>query len=325
MTAEIRNILVIRTDRIGEVLLSTPVLAALREKWPGARISMMVRPEVRGLVEDNPNIDEIMEYDEKQSSAIKLSVALRKKDFGIAVIVNPKKEFHLAAFLAGIPVRVGFDRKWGFLLTHRVKDLKFLAQKHEVEYNLDLVRALGIEPRDKRPHLAVRDNSEHSASEKLKAAMPPGSDACSLIAVHPCTSNPSKQWPKTHFAELGDLLMSHGYNIVMISGAQEQRFAKEVVYMMRGKPADLTGALSLKELAALLKRCRLLISGDSGPVHIAAAVGTPVAALFGKGDPGSRPARWGPYGEGHIVIEKDRLDDISPEDVLKQVLLIVKN
>ena len=182
-----------------------------------------------------------------------------------------------------------------------------------------MIRALGIEPGNKRPYLAVSGNSEHSAAEKLKAAMRPGGDACNLIAVHPCTSNPKKQWPKGHFAKLGDLLMPLGYNIVMISGAAEQCFAKEVISMMRNKPVDLTGALSLKELAALLKRCRLLVSADSGPVHISAAVGTPVVALFGKEDPGSKPARWGPYGEGHIVIEKDKLGDISPQEVFEAI------
>lgn len=321
------KILVIRTDRIGEVLLSTPILTALKEKWPLAEITVMIKPEVKELLEGNPNVNEIIEYAHSCrghlnvpysiATAIKIAMDLKKKQFDIAVVVNPKKEFHLAVFLAGIPLRVGFNRKWGFLLTHKVNDLKFLAAKHEVEYNLDLVRALGIEPKDKRPYLKVTDNARHNSRERIRRQIPPGSDSCRLVAIHPCTSNPKKQWPKEYFARLGDLLMLEGYNVAMVSGAKEARLAEEVIALMKNKPIDLSGKLCLKELAALFEECKFLISGDSGPVHIASAVGTRVIALFGSTEPGSRPKRWGPYGEGHIVIEKERLEDIKPEEVLK--------
>lgn len=317
------KILVVRTDRIGEILLSTPILTALKEKWPLAEITMMIRPQVKELIEDNPRVSEIMEYGDDGENkgqireAFRLSSIFKQKKFDAAIIVNPKRKFHLAVFLAGIPVRVGFNRKWGFCLTHRVKDVKFLAERHEVEYNLDLVRALGIEPKDKRPYLKVTDNAIHNSREKLKRASPAGSDTCKLVAMHPCTSNPKKQWPIGSFAKLADLLISEGYSVALVSGAKEARFAEGVIALMKNRPIDLTGKLSLKELAALFEQCKFLISGDSGPVHIAVAVGTRVIALFGAADPGSRPKRWGPYGAGHIVIEKERLEDIKPEEVLK--------
>ena len=113
--------------------------------------------------------------------------------------------------------------------------------------------------------------------------------------------------------------MENGYNTVIVSGVEESPAAKEVVSMMRKKPIDLAGELTLKALAALLKRCDFLVSCDSGPVHIAAAVGTPVVVLFGSKDPGSKPARWGPYGERHIIIQKDRLEDISPQEVFEAI------
>ncbi|MDD5449014.1 MAG: glycosyltransferase family 9 protein [Candidatus Omnitrophica bacterium] len=326
------KILVIRTDRIGEVVLTLPVITALKEKWPEADISMMINPAVRELIEDNPYVKEIIEYKEYKDKegkirihkgavlgALKLKRILKEKKFDMAIIANPKKEFHLAVFLAGIPVRAGFDRKWGFFLTHRVSDRKFLAERHEVEYNLDLIRSLGIEPKNARPVLTVTDTAGHIIIEKLKKALPPGSDICRLIAVHPCTSNPKKQWPKTNFSKLADLLTQKGYNVVMICGPDEVQSAKEVISGMVNKVIDFTGALSLRELAALFKNCKFLVSSDSGPVHIAAAVGTPVVALFGRQDAGSRPMRWGPYGAGHIIIEKDRLEAITPEEVLAKI------
>ena len=341
------KILIVRTDRIGEVLLSTPIITALKEKWPRAEITVMIRPEVKELIEDNPCVSEIIEYkndirenkgregeirvNRGKEGVIRAAFRLRKifkeREFDIAIVVNPKKEFHLAAFLAGIPVRVGFNRKWAFFLTHKVKDLKFLAQKHEVEYNLDLVRTLGIEPKDKRPVLVVKDNLRDCfapavllrKTKQQGLAMTSGDQPRPLIAIHPCTSNPKKQWPKTYFAKLGDLLMADGYNVVLVSGAKEARFAEEVIALMKNKPIDLTGKLNLRELAALFEQCKFLISGDSGPVHIAAAVGAKVIALFGAADPGSRPKRWGPYGEGHIVIAKERIEDILPSEVLAEI------
>lgn len=317
---QVKKILVIRTDRIGEVLLSTPILTALKEKWPLAEITVMARPEVKELIEDNPRVSEIIEYEEEKGEikgnkgreggigeAFRLREIFKKRKFDIAIVVNPKREFHLAVFLAGIPVRAGFDRKWAFFLTHKAKDLKFLARRHEVEYNLDLVRALGIEPKDKRPVLVVKNK------------MTPSDHPRPLIAIHPCTSNPEKQWPPEYFSRLGDLLAEAGYGVAVVGGAENIGTAREVISRMRHKPLDLVGKTSLRELALFLKGCDFLVSGDSGPVHIASAFGTKVIALFGSADPGSKPRRWGPYGEGHTVIEKKRIEDILPSEVMAEI------
>ncbi len=326
MINNVKKILVIRADRIGEFVLTLPVIAALKEMFPHADISVMVKPEVKPLIEDNPNVSEVIEYQKIMdgiAEAFRLARIFRGKEFDIVVVVNPKKEFHLAVFLAGIRVRAGFDRKWGFLLTHKVKDLKYPAQKHEVEYNLDLVRALGIEPKNVKPLLIMRDVTIEM-EYKLKKAIPAGSDTCRLIAIHPCTSNPKKQWPKEYFANLSDLLIKKGYNTVIISGIAEGPCAKETIALMKAKPIDLAGALTLRELVELLKRCGLLVSCDSGPVHIAAAAGTPVVALFGSQDPGGKPIRWAPYGSGHAVIYKNRVEDITPVEVFEAAEKLLK-
>lgn len=323
--AQIKKILVIRTDRIGEVLLSTPILTALKEKWPEAEISVMVRPEVRGLLEGNPNVNEIIEWIPAfptfaGTEMTNLVRFLKANKFDVVIIVNPKKEFHLAAFLARIPIRVGFDRKWGFLLTHKVKDMKSLAERHEVEYNLDLVRAIGIEPKDRRPVLIVTDTDKDKIRKyKDKEGKIGENKGKGIIAIHPCTSNPKKQWPVEYFARLGDLLSQDGVKVALVSGQEGLATTRQVISKMKNKPLDLSGKLTLKELAAFFKKCDFVISGDSGPVHIAAAVGTPVVVLFGRQDPGSNPTRWGPCGEGHIVIQKDKLGDITPEEVIKVI------
>ncbi|MEI8176163.1 MAG: glycosyltransferase family 9 protein [Candidatus Omnitrophota bacterium] len=319
--AQIKKIVVIRTDRIGEVVLTTPVITAMREAYPGAHISMVVRPRVRPLVEDNPYIDEVIEYAPPAAGlreAFWLRAALIGRAFDIAIVVNPRKESHLAVFLAGIPVRVGFDHKWAFLLTHKVKDLKALAARHEVEYNLDLPRAIGIEPRKKYPFIDVTVPLE-KITQKIKEASPTGSDICCLAAIHPCTSDPRKQWPLESFARAADMLVDKGYAVVVIAGVEEAPAARKMIALMKRAPVDLSGKLDLKELAALLESSKFLISADSGPVHIAAAVGTPVVALFGGASEGSKPKRWGPFGHGHIVIQKQNINDITPEEVVAAV------
>ncbi|MCX5715740.1 MAG: glycosyltransferase family 9 protein [Candidatus Omnitrophica bacterium] len=308
--AAIKKILVIRTDRIGEVLLSTPVITALKEKFPDAEISVLVKPQVRELFEGNPYVSEILEHTETEegfAAALRLKKMIKPKKFDMAVIINPKRDYHLAVFLAGIPVRVGFDRKWGFLLTHKVEDTKYLAEKHEVEYNLDLARALGIEPKEKQPVFVIKE------PDKFLEGRGP------FAAIHPCTSNPKKQWPRENFARLGNMLAKKGYNMVIVSGPQEADFARKVASMMENKPVDLAGKLSLKELGAVLKKCAFLVSSDSGPVHIAAAVGTRAVVLFGGRDPGSNPKRWKPYGKDHVVLKKDRVEDILPQEVFAAI------
>lgn len=318
----IDRILVVRTDRIGEVLLSTPILTELRRAFPEASIGMLVRPEVKDLVMGNPHINEVIEYTQEKRGiheALRIKKVLQRKRYDMIVIVNPQKEFHLAAFLAGVPVSVGFNRKWGFLLTHRVPDQKHLADRHEVDYNLDLVRVLGIEPKDSRPVLMVSPESDEGLFDLLKIKKDKQKEWAHhrLVAIHPCTSNPKKQWPHEYFARIADLLIRRKCDVVFVSGLQEVYDAKRVMSMMRHAAFDITGRLTLKQLASFLKRCTFLISSDSGPVHVAAAVGTPVVALFGRADAGSRSSRWGPYGRNHVVIEKDRLEDISPEEVLQ--------
>jgi len=310
------RVLVIRTDRIGEVLLSTPILGSLKIAYPDASISVMVKPHIKELIEGNPNVNEIISYEDLTEGfreAFKLKRIIREKNFDLAVIVNPKKKFHLACFLAGVPVRVGFNRKWGFLLTHKVADEKSKAQKHEVEYNLDLLRALKIEPKDKRP-IVIIDDRQQVPDVPEKA-----------VAIHPATSNPKKRWEAARFAQLGDIFAKLGYAVIFVGGKEEAEECHNVMSLMKAKPINLTGKTSLKELAAVLKKCLLLVSNDSGPVHISAAVGTPVIALFGKADPGSRAKRWGPYGEGHQVIEKDRLEDIAPEEVFATAAAMLKS
>lgn len=325
--AKPRGILLVRTDRIGELLLTTPAFGAVRESFPGAKITLIVKPSSSVVVEGNPCIDSIVKLDpgsdlDSLSKRLRFIRFLGGSGFDMAIIFNPSKFFNIAAFLAGIPVRVGYDRKLGFLLTNAIEDRKYLCEKHEVEYNLDLVTAAGAGILDRRLCFPLTETDERVA-ERISAQN--GIAESAFVAVHPGTSNPDKLWPAERFSQVCDKIIDgFGVRVVLVGGEEEHRIADEVKAKMRNAAIDLTGRMALKEFGAFLKRSSLLLSCDSGPVHLASAVGTPVVVLFGEARPGGSSRRWGPYGEGQgpaaagsIVVGRPKVTDITVDDVFK--------
>ena len=340
-----QRILIVRTDRIGDVLLSTPAIKALRDAYPHAFMSMIVSPYAKEIVEGNPYLDEVLIYDKdkkhKNWMASKAFAAeLKKKQFDLAVILHPTNRMHLVTFFAGIPKRVGYDRKMGFLLTDKVKHTKHLGQKHEAEYALDLARHLGIEPKNKDLYMPLKKDSEIWADSLLKENGITQNNR--LIVINPTASCPSKIWPAQSFAELANrLILEYQAKIALISSAKDATLAQSVMRNINSLVIDLAGKTSISQLASLLKRAQLFISNDSGPVHIASAVGTPVISIFGRNQKGLGPQRWGPVGKRDIFLHKPAgcieclahncvkefacLKAINVDDVLKAVDSILKS
>ena len=314
-----KNILLIRTDRIGELILTTPAIRAFRKGFPGARITLVVSPASYDAVAGNPSVDSIIKLDpsrdlDSPGKVVRFAALLRGQGYDLAAIFNPGKAMNVSVFLAGIPRRIGYDRKWGFLLNNRLADRKGLCEKHEVEYNMDLARAAGIKDWAAAPDFTVTEEDERRAEKTAEDnGIRPGER---LIAVHAATSNPEKVWPAERFGRLCAMI-EEGLKVraVLVGGAEETAVSAEVITASGLPLCDLTGKLSLKEFGALLRRSSLLISCDSGPVHISAAVGTPVIALFGEAREGGSSRRWGPYGAGHTVIGRPTVRDITVEDV----------
>ena len=303
------RILIVRTDRIGDVLLSTPVIKALRENYPRAHIAMMVSPYAKDIVDGNPYLDEVIIYDKDSAhrswiASMNFAGDLRKKKFDLTLILHPTNRAHLLAFFSGIPRRVGYDRKLGFLLTDQIEHTKQLGAKHELEYSLDLVRRLGIEPRDKSLFMPIKLESEKWVSELFVREKIAQTDK--LLAIHPGASCPSKVWPNERFAWVADkLIAKYKFKALIVAGPKDIGLARNVAENMHEPVINLAGETSLSQLASLLKRCRLFISNDSGPVHIASAVGTPVISIFGRNQPGLSPVRWGPLGLKDRFLHKE--------------------
>jgi len=305
-----KKILIVRTDRIGDVLLTTPVIKALRDSLPQAYIAIMVNPSTLDIVKDNPYLDEVIVYDKENLHRgiwrnLKFVLGLRKKRFDLALVLHTKNRTNIICFLSGIKERVGFyNKKFGFLLTKKLADTKPRGEKHEVDYCLDVVRAIGVEPKERRLFMPKDSDSEKYIDEILKENNISAKDK--LVAIHPGASCISKRWFPERFAETADILIDeYNVKILVIAGEKDILYSKRVISKIRNKVIDLSGRTSLRQLASLLSRCSLLISNDSGPCHIATAVGCPVIAIFGRNQKGLSPIRWRPLGERDIVLHKE--------------------
>jgi len=178
-----KRVLIVRLDRIGDVLLSTPVIKAVRDVCPDSYIAFMVRRYAKEILEGNPYLNEVIVYEKSGRERgllrnLKFIRALRRKKFDIALILHPTKRTHLLVSLAGIPETVGYNRKWGFLLTTKIPHNKHHGLNHEIDYVLDILRYTGLDPKDKTLYMPVNSHSEHNIDELFRENSIGKNDLC---------------------------------------------------------------------------------------------------------------------------------------------------
>ncbi|MEW5758588.1 MAG: lipopolysaccharide heptosyltransferase II [Candidatus Omnitrophota bacterium] len=303
------RILIIRTDKIGDVVLSTPVITALRSNYPESFIAIMVAPEAREIVEGNPYLDEVIVFDKNRThkgffGTFRITREIKNRHFDLAVILHTTNRINLITFFAGIKKRIGYDRRLSFLLTDKLKDTKYLGKKHEVEYNLDIIKKLGIEFSSPKPFIPLKDDSEKYIEDILRKNGITEKDK--IVVLHPGASCVSKRWPFERFSELADILARDFLvKIIIVASKDQKNLADLTLVNMKEKAINLAGIVSISQLASLLRRASLFISNDSGPVHIASALDTPVISIFGRKQAGLSPKRWRPFGAQDKFLHKD--------------------
>lgn len=316
----LNNILIVRTDRIGDVILTTPAIRAIKEAYPKTKITLLVSPLTQDLISKNPFVDEILLDDRKNINKgilgfVKLISSIRRRKFDLAIVYHTKKRTNLACFLAGIEYRIGYkNNKFGFLLNHPVSDKRHLGEKHETEYCLELLSHLGIKSNNLSLDISVNNDNEKWAEEFIEKNIAKDKK---IIAIHAGASGPEKCWPSENFVELINEIGKRFQGVFILIGASH---IKEISNKIKEKASaeiiDMAGKTTISQLVSLLKRCDLLISNDSGPVHMASALNTPVISIFTRNSPGINPERWKPLGENSIFIGPPA----SKEDVLKKVV-----
>ena len=297
-----KNILIMQTGGwIGDMILLTPALRALRKQFPEARMCMLINPLVRDLMERNPYLHEIIVYDKRGDQRgirglRRMAEELKAKQFDTVVILHPTSvRSAILAFMAGIPERVGADLPGrGPFLTTKAKRRTSI---HEVQRYLDIVSPItGVEHSGELEFWGIDRGDEEFVKHALAGHTGP------VVGINPFTTCPSKRWPVERFAAVADLLFRrYGARVLLTGGPDDAGLGDEIIERMSSEPVNLIGRTNLWQLGALIRRCDLYITCDSGPMHMSAAVNTPTAAIFGPTD----PIRHGPYGEGHAVVRKD--------------------
>jgi heptosyltransferase-2 len=287
------------------------MLPLLRAWFPGAYLAMLVSRYAGEIVQGNPRLDEVLLYDRDGLRApfAGLLRALRLRAFDTVFVVHPTPRLAWMVYRAGIRCRVGTGyRPYSFLFNRRIYDHRKDARYHELEYNLRLLRAVkpDFTGRGVIPQFDIR--VDPVARERVKGLLKPGAKngGRHLVVVHPGSGGSARDWPPAHFEQLAARLAAlPGVRVCVTGGPAEAVLANRVAAAAGAGTLVFPGTLTLQELAALLDAARLMVGNSSGPLHLAAALGTPVVGLYPQHTAMSA-GRWGPYTEKKRVLEPDK-------------------
>ena len=286
------RVLIVMPTWVGDCVMATPTLRGLRRLYPDARITAVVRRNCKPLLTGLKSVDRVVSY-RPSVGVTRLARRLRRGRFDLAVILPGSFKSALLVRLAGVPRRVGYDRDGrGFLLTDKLAPPRDAAGKLAVtptlRYYLKLVEHLGGDGSDRSMELAITPRDRANASRVLAAAGVDQSRRPRVILNPGASYGAAKLWPPQHFAELSDRLQDElGARVLVSAGPGERGIVTDLAARVRQPFADLSAhGLSLGGIKALYADCDLVVTGDTGPRHVAAALGTPLVTLFGPTDPG---------------------------------------
>ncbi len=335
------NILVIKISATGDVVLVTASLKALREKYPQARIYCLVGKESRKVLQNCPYLDGLVIDDTRQKNkgwfrAIRLSHRLRKYRFDKVIDFQNSRKSHLLAFLSFPRESYGYDNgKWSKLLTNPLKEYR--NDIPAVDHQFQLLQAMGITlPRELSLELWPSDKDRKYVQELLDTEWL--GNVTRIVGINIAASQKwqTKNWPVEHIARLCDLLAGKAIRVLITGMEKDRPFVDQLLARTKSKPAVFVGRTDILQLAALIGRCKVYITPDSAPLHVAAAMRTPLVAFFGPTD--SR--RHQPPAKNMIILEKKPacapcysprclimthvcMREITPEEVAGKVALLM--
>jgi heptosyltransferase-2 len=338
-----RRILVVRTDRLGDVVLATPLLRALRRTFPEARVAALVRSYAQDLLLGNPHLDEVLVDDRAGAHAgkrgfLRLVSDLRRRRFDTALLLLPTSRTAWALALAGIRRRIGVGRKFYEVATfmESVSRHKYVPLRHEADYCLDLGRRLGVRagdgPEDLATEVFVADAERAAARQRLASAgVRPGDR---IVGVHAGHGGSSPNWEASRYADLTARILARTGGGVRIALTGEEPAPS---FPLHPRLLDLRGSRPLRQLVADISQLDCLVSSSTGPMHIAAALRVPTVSLFCP-LPACSNELWGPRGNTARVLlppagycqgrcpgdpKRCRLEEIDVETVAGAVLAIL--
>ena len=298
------------TNWIGDVVMISPALAAMRRRYPSARIEAVAIPQVAECLRGNPAVDEVILFDRRGRDSgarglWRVASLLRARRYDMAVLFQKAIGAALMARLAGVPVRIGIaaDRR-GWLLTHAVPLTDNLKRRHHLEIFSEVARAAGCDVSDRTIFFPVGHQDRIWAEAFLKDHR--AERFSFLVALHIGASKRPRAWHIDRFVRTAEMIADrHGAGVILLGGRSEMEEMAAVASALGDRAIDACGGTTIKQMAALIARCRLLVGNDSGPMHLAGALGTPVVAIFGPGDP-DRTAPYPPVTEGKVAVVSRR-------------------
>jgi ADP-heptose:LPS heptosyltransferase len=300
---QVKRVLILNFTALGDLLLSTPAIRALKETYPNWRLDLVVNPAFAAMAEHNPHIERLWPFPGRNWRFFQLLGHLRQEQYDIAIILHGNDPEASLLASAAAPVIIGSaGSPLGFAYSATIDRLDPL--EHAIEHRLNYVRRLGADTCDKGMELVLPPGEEARAQAILSRHF--GSPPAGLMAFHPTGSGAYKWWPRENFAALGKYLFeTYQAPLLIISGADDRTLAEALAVELPGPTLVTGGRYPLVTVAALLRCARLLVANDSGPLHLGLALGVPTIALIGADHPG----RIGPYGVdwGRFLYKKDQV------------------
>ncbi|MFC1644218.1 glycosyltransferase family 9 protein, partial [Candidatus Omnitrophota bacterium] len=285
----VRNILIFKISSLGDIILSAPSIRAIRKRFPGANIKVLVDVRFREVLDDCPYINEVITCDfknrDKNTGFLKLAGRLRSEDFDISIDFQNNRRSHLLAFLSAVPERYGFDNgKLSFLLNRKISPPK--KPMAPVKHQMCVLGLLGITNLEECLELWPGKDSEAWAENFLKDNWLKKDQKLVALSISASRRWKTKNWGMSAMLELADMLAAKKSVRVVLLGADADRpDAAQFINKTNAKPIDAVGKTNIAQLVSLIKRCSALVTGDSAPMHVASAMGTPFVAIFGPTDP----------------------------------------
>ncbi|MEM0967057.1 MAG: glycosyltransferase family 9 protein [Verrucomicrobiota bacterium] len=296
-----KEIIISRTDRIGDVILTTATFAPLRQRFPNAHIRVLAQPEIAPLLNGQKHVEPVACASGKGAKRMKSDRIRQWKRYfsdnpaDCIVFLHPDNDLQIAAALAHIPRRIGYRKQMGGLaLNETIPYRRHLGLKHEAACNFDLLTKIGCpEPKRIEPHLVAHESSPIIGE---------------FAVFHTAAFGNKPRWPTKHFAALAEeIIEEFGWKIVLIGAEPEVETVE--AFHEKGISAssweDRCGKDNLEATAAILRNAQVVVSRDSGPAHLASALGTPLVCLMGQCDPIHSPRRWAPIGDRVETIISD--------------------
>ena len=302
--SNIKRLLVRSTNWIGDAVMTTPAVRAIRKNFPDARISILTKSWVAPVFSNSPYVDNLLIYDEAGkhkglAGKMQLAKDLKQYGFDAAILLQNAFEAALITFFAGIPCRIGYNTDVrGFLLTHSVSCTPQIKKMHQTGYYLGILQGIGLETDGLGLDLVVNKKYQKRATEILEKHGISRADR--LVGINPsATFGPAKQWFPERYAALSDKIHEiFGARILLFGGPGDRELGRRISNMMKYPPVDLSEKTDLGEAIALISMCNLFITNDSGLMHVAAALDIPLIAIFGS----TNPVTTGPKGLNSRIV-----------------------